>query len=482
MTTVILVVALVIILATCGTSFGIRKAYVRLMLKVFEICKHKVQVPSPSDNVDSDDEEETDGKQDIIKSDMKLENEENGEKNSTSSSVKGLEPLNGGLTKKEFELSDVMTFAKCGMEAIIDDNVTKRFSAEELPSWNLLTRTQKDHQFMSIRLTALWCIGCFVRYVILLPFRITIAFIGVMWLIISTAFIGYLKESSFKRKLNRFFSLMSFRILCRAFSGVITFHNRENMAKNGICVANHTSPIDVIILSCDNCYAMIGQTHGGFLGVIQRSLARATAHIWFERSEAKDRGLVARRLKAHIEDKNKLPVLIFPEGTCINNTSVMMFKKGSFEVSSTIYPVAIKYDPRFGDAFWNSGKHNWTQHLIQIMSSWALVCDVWYLSPMTKGENEDAVAFANRVKSEIAKKGGLVDLDWDGGLKRENVKESMKELPQEQYSKIYINSLMYYFKNSFLNSQKVLKIFFIHQNSFQFKSFSLFLITDSYFT
>lgn len=32
----------------------------------------------------------------------------------------------------------------------------------------------------------------------------------------------------------------------------------------------------------------------------------------------------------------------FPLGTCINNTSVMMFKKGSFEIGGTIYPVAIK--------------------------------------------------------------------------------------------------------------------------------------------
>jgi glycerol-3-phosphate O-acyltransferase 3/4 len=34
-----------------------------------------------------------------------------------------------------------------------------------------------------------------------------------------------------------------------------------------------------------------------------------------------------------VEDPNKLPILIFPEGTCINNTSVMQFKKGSFEVT-----------------------------------------------------------------------------------------------------------------------------------------------------
>lgn len=41
---------------------------------------------------------------------------------------------------------------------------------------------------------------------------------------------------------------------------------------------------------------------------------------------------VSRRLKEHSEDKRKLPILIFPEGTCINNSCVMMFKKGSFEV------------------------------------------------------------------------------------------------------------------------------------------------------
>lgn len=39
----------------------------------------------------------------------------------------------------------------------------------------------------------------------------------------------------------------------------------------GICVANHTSPIDAMILACDNCYAMIGQRHGGFLGIVQVS-------------------------------------------------------------------------------------------------------------------------------------------------------------------------------------------------------------------
>src|SRR5882757_6444504 len=99
---------------------------------------------------------------------------------------------------------------------------------------------------------------------------------------------------------------------------------------------------DVAILACDNCYALVGQRQGGFLGVLQRALARATSHIWFERFEIRDRELVTRRLREHVEDPNKLPILIFPEGTCINNSAVMLFKKGSFEVGGKIYPVAIK--------------------------------------------------------------------------------------------------------------------------------------------
>merc|ERR1712156_877791 len=172
------------------------------------------------------------------------------------------------------------------------------------------------------------------------------------------------------------------------------------------------TPIDVVVLSCDRSYALVGQMHGGAFGIILRALGRASSHIWFQRSEARDRHLVAKRLKEHVEDPTKLPILIFPEGTCINNTSVMQFKKGSFEVGGTIYPVAIKYDAKFGDAFWNSSKNS-----------------------MKKEETEDAVDFANRVKRKIAMAGGLVDLVWDGNLKRQAVKSEWRESQQEQFSR-----------------------------------------------
>ncbi|XP_060523489.1 glycerol-3-phosphate acyltransferase 3-like isoform X2 [Cylas formicarius] len=257
----------------------------------------------------------------------------------------------------------------------------------------------------------------------------------VCWLTICTALVGYIPNRETKQLVNRGVSIMCFGILSRAISSVVTYHNEENKPKNGICVANHTSPIDVLILMCDNCYSLIGQRHGGFLGLLQRALARASPHIWFERSEVRDRHAVAERLREHVSNPNNPPILIFPEGTCINNTSVMQFKKGSFEVGSVIYPVAIKYDPRFGDAFWNSSKYSMLQYLYMMMTSWAIVCDVWYLPPMHQKENESAIDFANRVKSVIAKQGGLVDLVWDGQLKRQKAKKEWRERQQEEFSK-----------------------------------------------
>ncbi|WKY16333.1 hypothetical protein Q1695_001198 [Nippostrongylus brasiliensis] len=331
-------------------------------------------------------------------------------------------------------VDDSIDFITAGIEAIIEDQVTSRFRAEQLPSWNLLTRTRYSFQYINWRLSLLWAAGFLFRYLFLVPIRIFLFMLGLSTMCGVCYIVGHIPNPKVKKFLNRHVMLMSMRIFSRSFSSIIRFHDQENRAKKGgICVANHTSPIDVMVLSCDNCYAMIGQKQGGLLGFIQDSLSRSEHHIWFERSEAADRKKVTQRLKEHVEDENKLPIIIFPEGTCINNTSVMMFKKGSFEIGSTIYPIAMKYDSRLTDAFWNSSEQSYGEYLWRMMTSWAIICDVWYLPPMTKEPGEDAIAFARRVKRAIAKKGGLVDLEWDGALKRERVSSKLIQLQQKLY-------------------------------------------------
>ncbi|XP_076630256.1 glycerol-3-phosphate acyltransferase 4 isoform X3 [Colletes latitarsis] len=466
----------IIFLASIGKSLGVRRLYIKLLLALFEYGRQNIEYVKKRNGtwnrVADEEQEPLNEKQNVhnsIETECKLQNgvpsnnviarskdlilvpepeiqnhrnnleESMIEKSETSTTISKNESLirrdSFETLKKEFESAICLDYIKAGVEAIIEDEVTSRFEAEELKNWNLLTRTNRQYEFISWKLTVIWMFGFVMRYCFLLPLRIFICFIGVMWLTVCTAVVGYVPEGSFKRWLNFKVSIMCFGVLSSALSSVITYHNPENRPVRGICVANHTSPIDVLVLMCDNCYSLIGQRHGGFLGILQRALARASPHIWFERSEVKDREAVAKRLKKHVSDPTNPPILIFPEGTCINNTSVMQFKKGSFEVGGVIYPVAIKYDPKFGDAFWNSSRYSMIQYLYMTMSSWAIVCDVWYLPPMYRNEGESAIDFANRVKSVIARQGGLVDLQWDGQLKRMKPKKEWREKQQEEISK-----------------------------------------------
>ncbi|CAN9513006.1 unnamed protein product [Ophioblennius macclurei] len=420
-----LIVFLIMIPAMFGFSLGISEAYMTILMKTLEWATLKMQKAKSTEQ--SLKHTESNGL--IQREDGSMEEELEELRRSRP------KPPDGG----DFTLSDCFYFSRRGLESIIEDEVTQRFSSEELVSWNLLTRTNNDFQYISLRLTLVYSLGIFVRYCILAPLRITLAFIGLTWLVIGTSAVGFLPNWRIKPWLSEWVHVMCYRICARGLSATIRYHNRENIPKKGgICVANHTSPIDIVILCNDTCYAMVGQVHGGLIGIVQRAMVRSCPHVWFERAEMKDRHLVTQRLKDHVHDKTKLPILIFPEGTCINNTSVMMFKKGSFEIGSTIYPVAIKYDPKFGDAFWNSSKYSMVNHLLMMMTSWALVCNVWYLPAMHQQEGESAVQFANRVKSAIAHQGGLVDLQWDGGLKRAKVKETFKEQQQKKYSTMVV--------------------------------------------
>ncbi|KAL0602758.1 Glycerol-3-phosphate acyltransferase 4 [Plecturocebus cupreus] len=118
----------------------------------------------------------------------------------------------------------------------------------------------------------------------------------------------------------------------------------------------------------------------------------------------------------------------------------MVFKKGSFEIGATVYPVAIKYAPQFGDAFWDCSKYGIVTYLLRMMASWAIACSVCCLPPIIREADEDAVQFVNRVKSATVRQGEFVDLLWDGGLKREKMKDTCKEEKQKLYGKMIVGN------------------------------------------
>lgn len=59
--------------------------------------------------------------------------------------------------------------------------------------------------------------------------------------------------------------------------------------------------------------------------------------------------------------------------------------------------------------------HAFTQG--KLMTSWAVVCDVYFLEPQTKRPDETAQQFAERVQKMIAERAKLTVAPWDGYLK-----------------------------------------------------------------
>lgn len=78
-----------------------------------------------------------------------------------------------------------------------------------------------------------------------------------LWMGMGMAFVGQIRDGEFKRWLHYQVYTLSFQILGGVLSAVIKYHNPQNRPKQGICVANHTSPIDVLVLACDNAYALV---------------------------------------------------------------------------------------------------------------------------------------------------------------------------------------------------------------------------------
>ncbi|KAI8533249.1 hypothetical protein RHMOL_Rhmol11G0282900 [Rhododendron molle] len=300
------------------------------------------------------------------------------------------------------DLLDISPTLREAAGAIVDDSFTRCFKSIPPEPWN-----------WNVYLFPLWCLGVVVRYLILFPARVLVLTVG--WIIFLSAYF-----------------LVHF----------VLKGNDKLRKKLEVFVANHTSMIDFIVLEQMTAFAVIMQKHPGWVGLLQSTVLESVGCIWFNRSEAKDREIVARKLRDHVHGADSNPLLIFPEGTCVNNHYSVMFKKGAFELGCTVCPIAIKYNKIFVDAFWNSRKQSFTRHLLQLMTSWAVVCDVWYLEPQNLKPGETPIEFAERVRDVISVRAGLKMVPWDGYLKYSRPSPKHRERKQQSFAELVMRRLL----------------------------------------
>lgn len=221
---------------------------------------------------------------------------------------------------KVFEIGDIIPYITEGMNMIVQDDFTKCFRESDSEPWN-----------WNIYLFVLWSIGICIRYFILFPLRLialSSGFILFAMLIIPLQCF-FSSSSSFRKAMERQLLQKLAGAFVFSWTGVVRYHGIIPKRKtNQIYVANHTSMIDFIIMLQTHSFAVVGQQHTGFVKFLQESIVGCLDCIWFDRREQRDREKTAKRIKDYIlrEDSNRL--LIFPEGTCVNNEYCVQFKKG----------------------------------------------------------------------------------------------------------------------------------------------------------
>ncbi|XP_067142833.1 glycerol-3-phosphate acyltransferase 3-like, partial [Centruroides vittatus] len=140
-------------LAAMGASLGIRGRYVKLLLKVFEygqrkiekaeMINHGIKTETEYDNApDSFNFQMSNGSNTVISREC-VQLVPNPEQ------MKGSISRNGSFNtfQTKFKLDDGLHFIKAAIEAIIEHELTKRFTFEKIRSWNLLTRSNKNYHY-----------------------------------------------------------------------------------------------------------------------------------------------------------------------------------------------------------------------------------------------------------------------------------------------------------------------------------------------
>lgn len=332
-----------------------------------------------------------------------------------------------GTSNDLFIIEDAMMFMSLAAQSLSQDEFSKCFEPKPL----------KQPDLNGIKFV-LWCVGVFIRYCVLLPLRLfiltTCMSVFLLLLVIARCF----QRVDIERQL----FTMTCKVWLFTYGAIVRHHGMKpklSVSRPHIFVANHTSFTDFIVLSSyEYPHGVVAQHHGGLFGVLMKYILEMYGSVSFNRNEQRDRAKVAERIKRQISNPNQFaPLLVFPEGTCVNNESTVLFHKGVFELNCTICPVGIKYNKKLLDPYWNTREQTFTHHVLYLMTRWIMMVDVYWLPPQDRASGQTAIEFADKVKAMISSAAGLKNRSWNGYLKnvmRALDRERMQKSSQSKYA------------------------------------------------
>lgn len=355
------------------------------------------------------------------------------------------------MLKRRTFLHDAIDMVSMGSHTLENDDFTRCFqpvSAVEMDSSGIF-----------------YTFSFVIRYFILFPIRL--AFLSVCMVV----FLLMVLRATATKKDEHLESAFTFatRVLMLAINARIkNVGNKRRLREPHVYVANHTSFVDFFLLSSYKFpHACVSENHGGLFGFLFKSILIRNGSIAFKRSEKIDRQLVVEKLKEHT-NSGGAPMLVFPEGTCVNNKFSVLFQKGAFELGVTICPVAIRFRRGLFDPYWNRRNHGFTMHMFYLMTRWRLEAEISWMDPVRMEKEETPTQFSHRVKMLISKEAGLRNTLWNGFLKSSPAikdREILRESYLITYGRVASNSLD---RSNALDIEQ--RRFYLHDSNIDFSS------------
>lgn len=184
------------------------------------------------------------------------------------------------------------------------------------------------------------------------------------------------------------------RRMLRALETQVTVKGK--IPSQGLVVCNHLSYLDILVIAAQSPLVFVAKSdvrHWPVIGLLLKSAGTILA----ERSRPSSASDTAQGIRAVFE--SGLPVVLFPEGTSSDGSSVLPFKPTLFQIAldcqTTITPAAIHYQAETGNiahdvCYW--GDHTLVSHMIRLTKVKGLRASLRIGDPPTLPQNRKAAA------------------------------------------------------------------------------------------
>ena len=180
-----------------------------------------------------------------------------------------------------------------------------------------------------------------------------------------------------------------------------------------VVVANHTTFADVLLLHF-HASGGVSKAENARIPLVG-AMARAVRCVFVDRSSSDSRAAALAALRARAADHSWPRVVLFPEGTTTNGSTLAVFKVGAFAPAATVQPVLLRYAgapafPAFQtDPTFVRGGPQLPGLLVRLFSSPFCSLHMQYLDPVvpTADEKRDPVLFATRTRAIMAETLGV---------------------------------------------------------------------------